>query len=101
VGSAQRYCFAHDPANAEERSKNSAKAARMKPNRDLQALKDEVRSVVKEVKDGELDRNDAKVMLSGYSLVKDIIALEREMRIDDELTAEMEELKREIERNIS
>ena len=99
VGASQSYCFAHDPTRAEERSKNAAKAARMKPSRELQALKDEVRSAVEDVRRGNLDRNDAKVMFSGYELIKAILALERELRIDDELSIEVEELKREIDAN--
>jgi hypothetical protein len=33
------YCWAHDPANAEQRSRMASKAARSRPNRELQGIK--------------------------------------------------------------
>src|SRR5215212_8188420 len=35
----QTYCWWHDPANAEARSRAASKAARSKPNRELQEIK--------------------------------------------------------------
>ncbi len=40
VSASQTYCFAHDPANSERRSRSASKAARSKPNRELAALKE-------------------------------------------------------------
>ena len=51
--------------------------------------------MISEVKSGDLDRNDAAVMIQGYRALKDFIALERQVRETDELAAEIEELKRE------
>jgi hypothetical protein len=51
--------------------------------------------VISDVKAGNLDRNDAAVMIQGYRALKDFIALERGIRVEDELAAEIEELKRE------
>jgi len=58
-------------------------------------LKEEIKSVISEVKNGGLDRNDAAVMIQGYRALKDFIALERQIKETDELAAEIEELKRE------
>lgn len=35
VGASQKYCFAHDPDRAFERSRNASRAARSRPNRQL------------------------------------------------------------------
>ena len=51
--------------------------------------------MIGEVKAGELDRNDAAVMIQGYRALKDFIALERSVKVEDELAAELEELRRE------
>jgi len=51
--------------------------------------------VIADVKAGELDRNDAAVMIQGYRALKDFIALERAVRVEDELAAELEEIRRE------
>jgi hypothetical protein len=99
VSASQRFCFAHDPATAAARARNASRAAKSKPLREIKDLKDEVKAAVKDVREGTLDRNDAKVMFSGYALVKDLLSLERDLRIDDELAAEVEELKREIDRH--
>jgi hypothetical protein len=50
--------------------------------------------VIVAVKGGELDRNDAAVMIQGYRALKDFIELERRLRESDELVAEVEALKR-------
>jgi hypothetical protein len=88
-------CFAHDPANAAQRRRTASRGGRGKANREVATLKDEIRDVIAKVKAGDLDRNDAAVMIQGYRALKDFIALERQVRETDELAAEMEELKRE------
>jgi len=61
----------------------------------LSGLKDEIKVLISEVKGGVLDRNDAAVMIQGYRALKDLIALERQVKETDDLAAEIEELKRE------
>ena len=88
-------CWAHDPANAEQRRRVASRGGRGKANREAATLKDELRDVIAGVRAGDLDRNDAAVMIQGYRALKDFIALERQVRETDELAAEIEELKRE------
>jgi len=95
VEPSQIYCYQHDPANAERRSRSASRAARSKGNREVATLKEEIKSLIMDVKAGELDRNDAAVMIQGYRVLKDLIALERKVKETDELAAEIEELKRE------
>jgi hypothetical protein len=89
------YCWAHSPKHAEERRRMASKAGKSKPTAEVHNLKAEIRSVIADVKAGDLDRNDAAVMIQGYRALKDFIALERHLRETDELAAEIEELKRE------
>jgi hypothetical protein len=42
------------------------------------------------------DRNKARVMFTGWSVLLDYIKLERNAKVEDELAAELEEVKREI-----
>jgi hypothetical protein len=88
-------CHLHDPARADQRHRHASKAARSKGNKEVSTLKEEIKRVITDVKAGELDRNDAAVMIQGYRALKDFIALERQVRETDELAAEIEELKRE------
>ena len=59
----QGLCWAHDPANREQRRRMASRAARSKGNREVAFLKEEIKSVISEVKAGGLDRNDAAVMI--------------------------------------
>jgi hypothetical protein len=86
-------CWLHDPSRADQRHRHASKAARSKGNREVADLKDEIKSVIADVKAGDLDRNDAGVMIQGYRALKDFIALERQIRETDELAAEIEALK--------
>src|SRR5215213_188238 len=90
----QGLCWAHAPENAEKRRRMASKAARSKGNREVAALKEEIKSLIADVRAGELDRNEAAVMIQGYRALKDFIALERQVRETDQLAAEIEELKR-------
>ncbi len=88
-------CWLHDPSRAAERHRHASRAARSKGNREVADLKEEIKAVIANVRGGELDRNDAAVMIQGYRALKDLIALERQVKETDELAAEIEELKRE------
>ncbi len=88
-------CWAHDPKNAEKRRQMASRAGRSKPSREVADLKEEIKTVIADVRGGDLDRNDAAVMIQGYRALKDFIALERQVKETDELAAEIEELKRE------
>src|SRR5215207_11209949 len=88
-------CWLHDPARAPERHRHASKAARSKGNREVADLKDEIKTVIADVRAGDLDRNDAAVMIQAYRALKDFIALERQVRETEELAVEIEELKRE------
>jgi hypothetical protein len=88
-------CWAHDPANADKRRRTASRGGRTKANREVDDLKEEIKTVIADVKAGDLDRNDAAVMIQGYRALKDFIALELQVKETDELAAEIEELKRE------
>lgn len=91
----QRLCWAHDPANAERRRRTASRGGRGKANREVAALKEEIKAIIGDVRSGHLDRNDAAVMVQAYRALKDFIALERQVKETNELAAEIEELKRE------
>jgi hypothetical protein len=91
-------CWLHDPSRADQRHRHASKAARSKGNKEVADLKEEIKRLIADVKGGDLDRNDAAVMIQGYRALKDFIALERQVKETDELAAEIEELKREYGR---
>ena len=89
------YCWHHAPERAQERRRAASRAGRSRPSAEVRTIKEEIKAVIGEVKAGELDRNDAAVMIQGYRALKDFIALERSVKVEDELAAELEELRRE------
>ena len=92
-GAHEQFCHLHDPARSEERRRSASRAGRAKGNREVSTLKEEIKSVIGDVKSGDLDRNDAGVMIQGYRALKDFISLERQIRETDELAAEIEEMR--------
>jgi len=96
VSASQSYCFAHDPSKAEERSRNASRAGKRRPSREIASLKNEIRDYVKAVHKGELDRNDARAMFDGYKVLVALLRLERDVLLEDEITAKLEELERGI-----
>jgi hypothetical protein len=91
----QRYCWWHDPKNAEERRRAASRGGRSRPSREVRLIKDEIKDTIAGVKDGSLDRNIARAMFSGYSVLLDYIKLERGVFLEEELAARLEALKGE------
>lgn len=89
------YCWHHAPERAEQRRRSASKAGSSKPSREIRDLKAEIRDLIADVKAGDLDRNNAAVMIQGYRVLKDLVELERRAYETDELAAAVEELKRE------
>ena len=72
----------------------ASRGGRGKANREVAALKDEIRDVIADVKSGELDRNDAAVMVQAYRALLEYIKLERTVVLEDDLAARIQELER-------
>jgi len=97
AGASSGMCWLHDPARASERKAHASRAARSKGNREVATLKEEIKGVIADVKAGELDRNDAAVMIGGYRALKDFISLERALREQEELVARLATLEENLE----
>ena len=88
-------CWAHAPENREQRRRTASRGGRAKANREVIALKEELKTLKDDVLSGAVDRNDAAVVVRIYSVIKDFVELERRVHETDQLAAEIEELKRE------
>jgi hypothetical protein len=91
----QTYCWWHDPLNAEERRRAASRGGRSRPSREVRLIKEEIKEAITGVKDGNLDRNTARAMFTGYSVLLDYIKLERGVYVEEELAARLEALKGE------
>lgn len=94
VSASQTYCFAHDPANAERRSRSASKAARSKPNRELAALKDRLRTVADGVLGGAVEPKRGAVAVQALSALTRAIEQERKIREIEELEERLSDLER-------
>jgi L-lactate utilization protein LutB len=92
----QGRCWSHAVENAEQRRRQASRAARSKGNKEVSALKAEIKQLIADVKAKNLDRNDAAVVIQAYRALKDFIELERRVKETDELAAELAELKEEL-----
>ena len=91
----QSHCWWHDPKNAAERRRAASRGGRSRPSREVRLIKEEIKDTIAGVKDGSLDRNTARAMFTGYSVLLDYIKLERGVYVEEELAARLEALKGE------
>jgi len=92
------YCWAHDPANAQQRRRTASKAARPKPNKEIQSLKARLSDLADGVLLGSVDRADAAV--AGQLLGTLIRAISAELKVREQmdLVERLEELEGLLDR---
>ena len=90
-------CWLHDPTRSEERKRASSKAGKAKPNRELADVKDRLRAMIDDVRDGTMDRADAAVCGQLYNTLIRAVSVELRLREVEELAREVEELRDALE----
>jgi hypothetical protein len=92
---AQGCCWAHDPANAEQRSRMASKAAKSKkPSRELIRLKAQLVDLTKAVLSGEIETGRAAVANQLINSRLRTIEVERKVREAEELEERLESIER-------
>ena len=89
-----RFCWWHDPANAEERRRAAARGGSSRPSREVRTLKADLRDLIGRVESGELESTQANTIIRAYSVLIDLIKLERGVYLEEDLAARIKELKR-------
>src|SRR5215217_3985385 len=79
------YCWAHDPANAERRSRMASKAARSKPSRELAGIKQRLWDLPNDVLEGRQDRGVAAVSSQSLNVYLRAVSVELKVREQQEL----------------
>jgi hypothetical protein len=90
VGASQSYCYAHDPANADKRRRDAAKAGRSTPNGELKEVKGLLKKLTQQVLSGELQTSSAAVANQLLNTRLRAIELERKWKEIEELEARLE-----------
>jgi hypothetical protein len=94
----QRYCWWHDPDNAEERRRAASKAGKSRPSRELPAIKAQLQDLTEQVLAGGLETGRAAVANQLINTRLRAIEQERKNRETDQLEARIEALERTHER---
>ena len=97
VASSQGLCYAHDGAFAEARKRAASTAARSKPNRELGALKGQLRAVADGVLSGTVEPKRGAVAVQALSALMRAIEQERKIRELEELADRLDELEEMLE----
>jgi hypothetical protein len=94
----QRYCWWHDPDNAEERRRAASKAGKSRPTRELPAIKAQLQDLTERVLAGDLETGRAAVANQLINTCLRAIEQERKNRETEDLEARIEALERTQER---
>jgi hypothetical protein len=87
------YCWAHDPANAEQRSRMASKAAKSTPSRELIRLKAQLVDLTKDVLAGEIETGRAAVANQLINTRLRAIEVERRVKEAEELEERLEAIE--------
>ncbi len=97
VGSSQQYCYAHDPAFAEDRKRAASKAARSpatsRSSREIRQIKGRLEDLYGAVLEGSVSRQVAAVANQIANTQLRALEIERRVREQDELEERVDELE--------
>src|SRR5215204_3510001 len=97
VGSLQTFCYAHDPAFAEERKRAASKAARSpakgRSNMEIREIKAQLKDLYAAVLNGRVERAAAAVANQIANTQLRAIELERRVHEQEELEERLDELE--------
>ncbi len=87
------FCFAHDPANFEQRKRVAAQGGRSKGSGEVRRLKDQLATLYRDLRDGHLDPRRGGVLVQVTNAQLRAVDLERSVREQDELEARLRTLE--------
>jgi hypothetical protein len=88
VNPPQTFCWWHNPANQEQRTRAASKGGKAKAGKEIKDLKAEVKALIGDVRDGNIERADATALAQLYRVLKDFIELERKREEVDDVRRE-------------
>jgi hypothetical protein len=93
----KRFCWWHDPTNADKRRRAASKAGKSKPSRELAGIKQRLSDLADDVLAGEVDRAVAAVASQVLNVYLRAVSLELKVREQQEITERLEELETLLE----
>jgi hypothetical protein len=89
----QRFCWWHDPANADKRRRAASKAGKAKPSRELASIKARLSDLADDVLTGTVDKGVAAVASQVLNVYLRAVSVELKAREQLELEARVEALE--------
>jgi hypothetical protein len=93
VSAPGKTCYAHDPTRKADRRRSASTAAKSKLSAEVVAIRAETRQIMEDLREGELDRGDANVLLQGCNILLRTVDQGRRQAEYDEVRREMAELR--------
>jgi predicted RNA-binding Zn ribbon-like protein len=94
----QTYCWWHDPANADQRSRAASKAAKAKAQPgEIGEVKQQLRELVDDVLEGRVDKGKGSIVSEILGVWLHAVETERRVRETDELLERLDELETMLE----
>jgi hypothetical protein len=95
---ADGYCWAHDPAHADQRRRMASKAGKSKGDGEIASLKKQLKDLAAGVLDGSVDRGRAAVANQIHNTLIRAVDQERKLRELEEIAARLEEVEETLQR---
>jgi hypothetical protein len=89
-----RFCWWHNPENAAQRRRAASRGGSSRPSREVRTLKADLRELIGRVESGEIEPTPANTVIRAYSVLIELIKLERGVYLEEDLAARIRELKR-------
>jgi hypothetical protein len=98
VEPSHRFCWWHDPANADKRGRAASKAAKSKPSRELAGIKQRLSDLAEDVLKGRQERAVAAVASQVLNVYLRAVSVELKAREQMELIERLTRLEEAAER---
>jgi hypothetical protein len=98
VEAPQRFCWWHDPANAEKRRRAASKAGKSKPSRELAGIKQRLTDLADDVLEGRMDKGVAAVASQVLNVYLRAVSVELKVTEQRELVERLSDLEEQLER---
>jgi len=95
----QRFCWWHDPANADKRRRAASKAGKSKPSRELAGIKQRLSDLADDVLEGRQDKGVAAVASQVLNVYLRAVTVELKVREQQEFIERLETLEERLGRD--
>jgi hypothetical protein len=94
----RRFCWWHDPANADKRRRAASKAGKSKPSRELATIKTRLSDLADDVLEEKVDKGVAAVASQVLNVYLRAVSVELKVTEQRELIERLEALEEQLER---